>query len=362
MFSRLLEEKNTDYRTKALHTNSCAAHACAILFTILISTKEKTLGNLASSQDIFEICIYPEIWREYGAEADEEKALRFFNQVIDKNEMTRLTYDEAETLGPEPNAILFRIIRRKDTGCKHVDIIFSTKNVFIFVTDQGFRGIKSLTVDDTDEIEYLLKIPCSSVKVDAVQALYENYRRNMVEIFSKHYLNEKSKIRNPTSIVTLGRAAPALLSCARIKLTRLIAKNLNCLEDGFYIDAVMRLFPELKSEIAENYFLHKEKYIRSWQDVVSTQQMFPQLEARILAYVIIHPELFPRESFQISRAIEHFPNSKAQIKTIAQKSGIVEMGLFSTEKMSYTDSVKPVQNCISVEKPSSPSESPSASR
>lgn len=350
MFSHLLKDKNTDYRTKALHTNSCAAHACAILFTILLSMKDKSLKNITSSQDIFEICIFPEIWRKYGEEANEEKALCFLNRFINEDEITRLTCGEAENLGPEPDAVLFRIIRRKDTGCKHVDIIFSAKDTFIVVTDPGFRGTESLEVDDTDEVEYLLKIPCSSFKVDAIQALYENYRLSMVDIFSKHYLNENGRIKNSTSVLTLGRAAPALLPSAQKKLTQLIAKNLDCIVDGFHIEAAMRLFPELKSEMAENYFLHKDKYIRSWQDVMFTQQMFPQLEVRVLAYVITRPELFPRQSFQISRAIESFPNSKEQIKTIAQKSGIVVMGLFSTEKMGVADSLGSAENCASVGK------------
>lgn len=274
MFTHLIpksskqEEKETPgLYTKQSFENSCAGFACSTLFCSLLENAGQAISK--KMQFIFEINIYPMIWRTPGEEADETACLKFLQPFTSKEPGSYWVSDATKIAQIKPNTkeILFcKIVRDADDhhAVFACSIMENTHAAFLII-DKKVKQLDTLP----PKVELVLQIPLADFRIDMIKQWYTQIESKTIEkIFE--YPNVFLK--------TLGD-----------------------------IKAVCEYFPEQKNKIAEYVLTNHGKFMETLNDVYIFCDIFPEQKKDFAQLIIDNGNIFLSNATDVAQFLADFP-------------------------------------------------------
>ncbi len=228
---------------KQLLKYSCTAFSCATLFSQLIQKTNQEIENPEKILRLFEIAIYPHVWKERKWIADEQKSIQYLRQYLNEDPIIIIIISEEkiELALPLKGEAFFIIEEEK--GESHVKLAVEEENQFVY---QGKRY--SSLFDISDKIKKIIKVKEEDFNMSSIQALYQQAQENIKQaVFS--YSSE-------------------------------------CYQHFDYISSLLRcchLFPEYKNAIIEIALSHFYYYFPDLVTLKEIVEILPEYRDRISA-------------------------------------------------------------------------------
>ncbi len=297
--------------TEQLLKYSCVPFGFAQLFTKIIKESEPNLPLKDSNRilRLFEIGIYPEIWKKPFGESDETKSLQYMMKYLKKDPEIMAEQKDIQSISPTDKTIWF--VLGKTSAGPHVALVRSEGNKFI-CEGKSYDYLMNTLQDITK----VYAIEQSNINIQLIHESVKNYDKEIKEAFlsyGKHPLSgyytgnlfyccpffsikesfpEASKIiteqflQNPNQYPILGRHMARVLQefpdwqKGIEKIFTVSPKS--CFESFDDIEAAVTLFPDFKDIFSERVLLKQpEKFLKSYSDVEKAIQLFPDDEEDI---------------------------------------------------------------------------------
>lgn len=291
MFRKWTDSDEKD--TQQSLANSCVPFSFAQLFVKICTDNDDFFasGNLEQILRIFEIGIYPEIWKENGRESDEAKSLQYMMQYLIAPPEIFETKQQISGIKKETDKILF-VIEKTKSDELHTVMIFEKNNKWVCEENEynDFTDIKK-------DFQKIFSIHLTDLNIALIKDAYKKYEDTIKRVIYEYDENN-----------TLHKYYLSSLAGSPIYKSPLITL--------YHVGTWDKVFPDLKPIVEKQLLDHPEKFIYNMSEMSKIKARYSDCTASLLKQFSRDPVKYLNDFYDINTALKLFPEMKEEIKKI----------------------------------------------